>query len=205
MGTSTPAYALAARQPLALLVLLAALAAGLTVALWLLPLGLVAYGAVVWLRAHDLTLVAQAQRPTRPRLSSPTFRAQLETIEHAQKEIERSIGQANGALGRLLMPVSQQASELLAESYTLCDKGQIIESYLATRNPRALHIAAQDGLPPMQPFVEVRPITNDRIGKQSSIGAPPAFTMDASDTRCIVECCRAIGQLHHRRARIASG
>lgn len=138
MGTSTPAYALAARQPLALLVLLAALAAGLTVALWLLPLGLVAYGAVVWLRAHDLTLVTQAQRPTRPRLSSPTFRAQLEAIERTQQEIGRSVGQASGALGRLLLPVNEQSRELLAEAYTLCDKGQIIESYLATRNPRAL-------------------------------------------------------------------
>jgi hypothetical protein len=138
MGTSTPAYTLAARQPLALLVLLAALAAGLTVALWLLPLGLVAYGAVVWLRAHDLTLVTQAQRPTRPRLSSPTFRAQLEAIERTQQEIGRSVGQASGALGRLLLPVNEQSRELLAEAYTLCDKGQIIESYLATRNPRAL-------------------------------------------------------------------
>ena len=138
MGTSTPAYALAARQPLALLVVLAALAAGLTVALWLLPLGLVAYGAVVWLRAHDLALVAQAQRPARPRLSSPTFRAHLDAIERTQQEIDRSAGQASGALGRLLLPVSAQARELLTEAYTLCDKGQIIESYLATRNPRAL-------------------------------------------------------------------
>ncbi len=70
MVNPTPAYALAARRPLALLVLAVALAAGLTVALWLLPLGLLAYVAMVLLAARDPELVALAQRPARPRLSS---------------------------------------------------------------------------------------------------------------------------------------
>src|SRR6266508_1737310 len=101
----TPAYSFAARRPLALLVLLAAIAAGLAIALWLLPLGLLAYGAVVFLLSHDAEVVALAQRLTRPRLSSQTFRGQLDAIERTQQEIGRSVAQATGALGRLLLPI----------------------------------------------------------------------------------------------------
>src|SRR6266545_3835935 len=122
----TPAYGFAARRPLALLVLLVAIAAGLTIALWLLPLGLLAYGAVVFLLSHDTEVVALAQRPSRPRLSSQTFRGQLDAIERTQQEIGRSVEQASGALGRLLLPIGDQARELMSEAYTLCDKGQII-------------------------------------------------------------------------------
>ena len=138
MTNPTPAYGYAARQPLALLVLVVAIAAGLTVALWLLPLGLCAYAVVVFLSARDPVLVALAQRAPRPRLSSPTFRAQLDAIERTQQEIGRSVAQASGALGRLLIPIGDQARELVEQAYTLCDKGQIIERYLATTNQRAL-------------------------------------------------------------------
>jgi hypothetical protein len=138
MINSSPAYGLAARQPLALLVLLAAIAAGLGVALWLLPLGLLAYVLMVFLAARDAELIELSQRPERPRLSSPTFRAQLDAIERTQQEIGRSATQAGGPLIRLLAPISTQARELVEQAYTLCDKGQIIERYLATTNLRAL-------------------------------------------------------------------
>lgn len=134
----SPSYAFAARRPVALLVLLAAFAAGLTLALWLLPLGLMAYGAMVALLARDPEVLALAQRPARPRLSSQTFRGYLSAIERTEQEIGRSVGQAEGPLGRLLAPIGDQAHQLVAEAYLLCDKGQIIESYLAGSNPRAL-------------------------------------------------------------------
>jgi hypothetical protein len=133
-----PAYGFAARRPLALLVLVVAVVAGLTIALWLLPLGLLAYGAIVFLTARDPQLVALAQRPSRPRLSSQTFRAQLDAIERTETEIGRSVAQAIGPLGRLLAPIGQQAEELVREAYVLCDKGQVIESYLKTINQRGL-------------------------------------------------------------------
>jgi len=138
MINSMPAYGFAARQPLALFVLVLAIAAGLTIALWLLPLGLLAYAAIVFLAARDPELIALAQRAPRPRLSSPTFRSQIDAIERTQQEIGRSVSQASGALGRLLTPIGDQAHELVAQAYTLCDKGQIIERYLATTNQRAL-------------------------------------------------------------------
>jgi DNA repair exonuclease SbcCD ATPase subunit len=138
MITSQPAYLFAARQPLALLVLLGAFAAGLTVALWLLPLGLLAYAIIVFLMARDPELIALSQRPARPRLSSPTFRAQLDAIERTQQEIARSAAQAEGPLQRLLTPIGDQARDLMQQAYTLCDKGQLIERYLAGSNPRSL-------------------------------------------------------------------
>ena len=62
MTTATPAYGFAARRPLSLLVLAAAIAAGLTIALWLLPLGLLAYLAVVFVSARAPKLLALSQR-----------------------------------------------------------------------------------------------------------------------------------------------
>jgi chromosome segregation ATPase len=130
-----PAYGLAARQPLALIVLLIAFAAGLTIAIWLLPLGLLAYAAMVYLGAHDPALKFQVPPPprvVRPKLTSPTFKAQLDSIERTQQEIGRSASQTNAALMRLLTPINDQARELVQESYGLSDKGQTIERYLAT-------------------------------------------------------------------------
>ncbi len=138
MITPPPAYGFAARRPLALLVLAVAIAAGLVVAIWLLPLGLLAYALMVFLLARDPELQDLARRPARPRLSSPTFRSQLDAIERTQREIERSVGQAGGALERLLQPIGEQARELVEQAYILCDKGQIIERYLATTNQHAL-------------------------------------------------------------------
>jgi chromosome segregation ATPase len=138
---STPAYGRAATQPLALIVLVAALASGVTVAIWLLPLGLLAYAAIVFLGARDPSLrfqVPATPRIARPRLTSPTFKAQLEAIERTQQEIGRSASQAGGPLSRLLLPINDQARELVTESYSLTGKGQTIEQYLATIDRQAL-------------------------------------------------------------------
>ena len=89
-------YAFAARRPLAVLVLVAAIAGGLLLFWWLLPLGLLAYGLMVYLGGRDPALAALSQRPQRPRLSSPTFRGQIAAIERTQQEIHRSVAQAEG-------------------------------------------------------------------------------------------------------------
>lgn len=144
MSESSRAYGLAALQPHALLVLGAALLAGLTVALWLLPLGLLVYGLTVVLAARDPALRQEAFRPARPKLSSPTFRSYLEAIERTQQEIERSASQAVGPLSRLLIPIGGQARDLVQEAYVLCDKGQIIEAYLGTINQRLIQDRIND-------------------------------------------------------------
>lgn len=130
-------YAYAARRPLAIAVLLCALLSGLLVYLWLLPLGLLVYAVMVFLSGRDpATAAAAAARPPppRPRLTSATFRPQIEAIERAQGEIQRSVAQTPGPVGRLLRGVVDQSRELVAQSYELAAKGQIIEGYLSRVN-----------------------------------------------------------------------
>lgn len=128
----------AARQPLALVVLVAALLGGLTIAIWLLPLGLVAYGAMVVLAARDPQLIAVATAVPRPDIISPTYRPQIQRLTATQQEIGRVVAAAQGPLARLLGPVSTQTSELVGQSYALAEKGQIIEGYLGGVNLQRL-------------------------------------------------------------------
>lgn len=140
MQTTSP-YLLAARRPLAVSVLVVAIVSGLTLAVWLLPLGLLAYASMVYLGARDPALLAEARRPPpppRPRLTSPTFRTQVEAIQRTQQEIGRSAESAGGPLSRLLLPIANQGRELLDEAYMLADKGQLIEKYLASVDRRKL-------------------------------------------------------------------
>ncbi len=123
-------YVYAARRPLALMVLFTAIAGGLLLFWWLLPLGLLAYGLMIALGGRDPALAAASQRAPRPRLTSPTFRAQIGAIERTQQEIERSIAQASGPLARLLARISAQTQELLEQAYALGERGQVIEAYL---------------------------------------------------------------------------
>ncbi len=139
MNTTT--LLLAARQSLAIIVLIVALVAGLTVTIWLLPLGVLAYVLMVFFGMRDPVLIDAARRPPptpRPRLASPTFRAQIEAIERTQQEIARSAAQSGGPLARLLLPIADQGRELVEEAYILADKGQIIERYLASVDRRKL-------------------------------------------------------------------
>jgi chromosome segregation ATPase len=128
------AYAYTARQPLAIIVLLLTVLGGLVIYWWLLPVGLLAYGLMVYVGGQDPAVAAASQRAPRPRLSSATFRTQIDAIERTQQEIQRSIAQADGPVGRLLVRISDQGHELVDQAYALSDKGQIIEGYLARVN-----------------------------------------------------------------------
>ncbi|KAB8143022.1 hypothetical protein F8S13_12350 [Chloroflexia bacterium SDU3-3] len=133
------AFGRAALQPLAIVVGVCALVGGVVVTWWLLPLGLLAYAAMVALAARDPQLqLAPPPKVTRPQLSSPTFRAQIEAIERTTQAISRSIGQSSGSLRALLARIDDQARELLREAYTLAGKGQEIEQYLVGVNQNAI-------------------------------------------------------------------
>jgi len=136
----------AARQPLAMIVLLFALLGGALIYLWLLPLGLLAYGLMVFLGGRDPLLAAASQRTPRPRISSPTFRKQLNAVERTQQEILRSVAQAEGPVARLLIRIGDQTGELVEQAYELCDKGQVIEGYLTRVNVQEIQnrISATD-------------------------------------------------------------
>jgi chromosome segregation ATPase len=140
-------YAYAARRPLPILVLVAAVAGGLLVFWWLFPLGLLAYGLMVFLSGRDPQVAAASQRAPRPRLSSPAFRAQLAAIERTQEQIGRSVAEAEGPVAGLLARIDAQSADLVGQAYELCERGQVIEGYLARVNPREIQqrIAATDG------------------------------------------------------------
>lgn len=127
-------YAYAARRPLAMVVLLFALLGGVLVYWWLLPVGLLAYGLMVFLGGRDPATAAASQQAPRPRISSGAFRPQVEAIERTQAEIQRSVDQAPGPIARLLARVTEETRELVGQAYTLGDKGQTIEGYLARVN-----------------------------------------------------------------------
>lgn len=136
---SIMAWGRAARQPLTLLVLVAAILGGVVISWWLLPLGLLAYVATVALAANDSTIrSAPTPRIVRPRLNSATFRTQIESVERTGQEIARQIAQAPEPLRRLLATINNQTHELTQEAYVLAEKGQTIEQYLTTVNTTAV-------------------------------------------------------------------
>lgn len=129
-------YVYAATRPMAIVVLVSAVLAGLLVYWWLLPLGLLVYALMAFAGGNNPALAAASRQPqvARPRLKSPTFRAQLDAIERTQEEIQRSVAQTPGPVGRLLARVIDQTRELVVQSYDLSSKGEIIEGYMARVN-----------------------------------------------------------------------
>lgn len=127
-------YLYAAQRPLALVVLVVAILAGLNIYLWLLPVGLLAYGLMVFLNGRDPDMITASQRPPRPRLTSSTFRSRIKALERTQREIQHSVRQSGGSVKNLLERINDQALELVDEAYRLGDKGQVIERYLRQIN-----------------------------------------------------------------------
>lgn len=132
----------AASRPLNLIVLSVAIISGISVTIWLLPLGIITYLTAVVLSARDPSLTQIAQRPVRPKplppLSSPTFRTIINEIERSQREAEQSINAAPTPLANALRPLVEQSRELVVEAHNLASKGQLIEQYLAASNPEQL-------------------------------------------------------------------
>jgi hypothetical protein len=129
--TSQHPLAIAARQPLALLVLAATILMAIFVELWILPLGLIAYAATVWTAANDPALMApKVEQPKLAKITSRTFQAQLDGIDRTRDQIVRTTESVKGPLARLLQPIAVQATELYNQANGLADKGQIIEQYL---------------------------------------------------------------------------
>ena len=137
--TSQHPLAIAARQPLALLVLLATILMTIFVHWLVLPLGIIAYGVVVWTAANDPRILQPKVAPPKlAKITSRTFQAQLDGIDRTRDEIVRTAGSAAGPLARLLQPIADQANELYHQANGLADKGQIIEQYLATAQSHTL-------------------------------------------------------------------
>lgn len=139
--------AVAARQPLALLVLAATILISVFVVWWMLPLGLVAYAVTVWSAANDPNILyRKPERPKLAKITSQTFKSWLDSIDRVRREIDRTADESAAPLQRILRPIAEQADELHAQANALADKGQVIEHYLQTSQPQRLSadIAALD-------------------------------------------------------------
>jgi chaperonin cofactor prefoldin len=126
----------AATRPLNLLILFAAIGAGLTIALWLLPVGLVAYGALVGLTVFDPQVAQQMQ--ARPRVLRPPrgtpFQAQLDSIARVHAQIGQSVAATSGPLRTTLERVTAQVDSIVEDAYALATKGQTVVAYLHQTN-----------------------------------------------------------------------
>ena len=124
-----------------LLILAVALSAGLLIAVWLLPVGMLVYGALVvltWRDPYEAQQVqAQARRVRVPR--GTAFQSQLDAIARVQSQIDQSVKAADEPLRRTLERVVGQVDEIIQEAYTLARKGQTIVSYLKQTNQSDLN------------------------------------------------------------------
>jgi hypothetical protein len=119
----------AATRPINLVVLLVAIGAGLAIALWLLPIGVLAYALMVMLTLR----MPQPVRPPAPRRvpsQGTIFAPQLERIARTQGEIQRSVAAADPPLRTTLERITYQVATINDEAHVLADKGNTIAEYL---------------------------------------------------------------------------
>lgn len=122
-------FAAAAARPQHLLVLGVALIAGLSIALWLLPVGLLAYAALVVLSLREAATTPVPRRPVAPPAGT-AFQPQLDAITRAQAQLSDSVAATDGPLRPALERVTAQVTGIVEEAYTLAAKGQTIAVYL---------------------------------------------------------------------------
>jgi hypothetical protein len=123
------------RHPLFITVLLAAVAAGLTLTPWLLPIGLIV--AAVLLR-ELLTAPAGLPAADVPKITNPLFKTRVDKIDALQREIERSIRAAHGPIARALAGIAAQTRQLVEQAHHLAARGEVIDAALKANQPYAL-------------------------------------------------------------------
>src|SRR3954454_992594 len=131
----------AALRPVNLAILGAAIVAGLAIALWLLPLGLLAYVVAVALTLFDpQAVVVRPAVPVRTAPQGTAFQPQLDNINRAQAEIERSVAAAEGPLRPALERITAPVDEIIQEAYSIASKGQLIVDYLQQTSMHDLNV-----------------------------------------------------------------
>lgn len=126
----------AATRPVNLLILFVALVAGLTIASWLLPVGLLAFAGLValtWLDPQTAQAVQPRPRPIRPPRGTP-FQSQLDAIARVHGQIAQSVSSVDGPLRASLERVTGQVDSIVEEAYSLATKGQTVVAYLQQTN-----------------------------------------------------------------------
>lgn len=129
-------------KPLNLLILLVAVAAGLTIALWLLPVGVLAYGALVVLTLR-MPKPAPKLAPRRAPPVDAVFAPQLSNIARTRDAIDQSVAAADGPLRATLERITQQVGTIADEAYVLAAKGEPIVGYLRQVDRQGLRAQQQ--------------------------------------------------------------
>lgn len=126
----------ATTRPMNLLILFVAIVAGLVIAIWLLPVGLLVYAALValtWLDPQAAQAEQSRPRPIRPPRNTP-FQPQLDAIARVHAQIAQSVSSVDGPLRVSLERVTGQVDSIVEEAYALATKGQTVVSYLQQTN-----------------------------------------------------------------------
>lgn len=120
----------AATKPLNLAMLTVAVVAGLTIAWWLLPVGVVAYALLVALTWREHVLLPPAPPPLPTLAHDNVFAPQLHALARTRDEIAQSVAAAATPLRTTLTRVTQQVDSIVNEGHHLADKGHTIAAYL---------------------------------------------------------------------------
>lgn len=172
-------FVVAARQPLNLFVLAFAFVVGLTVALWLLPVGLVVYAALVGLSVRDTGLAIRMNQPAPvPRPHQTVFQAQIDGVVNTQGSIKQSVANAPPLLRQALGNVTGQVDGIVQQAFDLATKGQTLVDYLDTTNHVELDTQLirterqlQGATDPMlrQQYTETRDALRERIANLDAL------------------------------------
>jgi hypothetical protein len=123
----------AARRPLFVLVLLTALASGVFVSIWLLPIGVLSYALAVALASRDPAVMRQ--RPASLGGKPSVLAEPLERIDRTLEAIDGLSDGAPAALADTFQRVCGQAAELAAQAHDLATRGETVERYLFAAPP----------------------------------------------------------------------
>lgn len=127
------------KNPLYLIVLAVAIFEGLTIAWWMLPLGVAVVAVAVVVASRDQGFVAQVQQQaTRASITNALLRVTVERIEATQRQIEQGAQRAQGPLVKVLTRISSQTRTIADQAYDLAVKGQTLDQYTTTNDPAKL-------------------------------------------------------------------
>jgi hypothetical protein len=140
-------------NPLNLVMLALAVAAGLCATWWLFPLGLLVWGLMVIFIARDPSRRLNYQADARAAALSPRFQKLYDRIVRSQMRIFNTLNGADGRTRRALEPVHAEVEALTDQVYQLCLRMTGPENYMKIsqantdlQGERALIVLSLDGI-----------------------------------------------------------
>ncbi len=140
-------------NPLNLVTLALAVAAGLCAAWWLFPVGVLVWGLMVIFIANDPSRRINYQMEARAAALSPRFQKIYDKVVRSQVRIFNTLNSADGRTRRALEPVHVEVEALTNQVYQLCQRMTGPENYIKVsqantdlQGERALLVLSLDGI-----------------------------------------------------------